>query len=128
MITVVASLSNLAISIYLTRRLGVIGVFLGTIITQLLITLPVSFSLVRNLFIHLAEAKFESTLIEITDLARAACKAPAPNSRRHHFEQSLDLQEQMIGAALVIARDVSLDAIIAWNPARQVGTAIDNSL
>jgi O-antigen/teichoic acid export membrane protein len=62
---VFVSLSNLALSIFLTRRLGVIGVCLGSIIAQLLITLPVSFFLVRNLFRHLAEAKFEPTLMQV---------------------------------------------------------------
>lgn len=48
--SVFASLSNLALSILLTRRLGVIGVCLGSISTQLVITFPVCFVLIRSLF------------------------------------------------------------------------------
>jgi len=48
--SVIASLSNLALSIFLTRRFGVIGVCLGSIITQLGITLPVCIIIIRNLF------------------------------------------------------------------------------
>jgi len=47
---VFASLSNLALSILLTRRYGVVGVCLGSIITQLLITFPTCFFLIRRLF------------------------------------------------------------------------------
>jgi O-antigen/teichoic acid export membrane protein len=61
---VVASLSNLALSIFLTRRLGVMGVCLGSIIAQLLITLPVSFLLIRNLFRCLENPKMEVRLEE----------------------------------------------------------------
>lgn len=39
-IAIVASLSNLALSIALTRRFGVIGVCLGSIITQVVIAIP----------------------------------------------------------------------------------------
>ncbi len=46
----VASHSNLILSIFLTRRLGVIGVCLGSIITQLFITFPTCIVLIRNLF------------------------------------------------------------------------------
>jgi O-antigen/teichoic acid export membrane protein len=49
-VAVVASLSNLALSILLTRRLGVIGVCLGSILTQLLIAYPALFFLIWNLF------------------------------------------------------------------------------
>jgi O-antigen/teichoic acid export membrane protein len=55
--SVFASLSNLALSIFLTRRLGVMGVCLGSIISQLLITLPTCLVLIRNLFKKLAEPK-----------------------------------------------------------------------
>ena len=61
MIAVVASLSNLALSIYLTRRLGVVGVCLGSIVTQLLIMLPVSLVLIRNLFRRLENTKTEAS-------------------------------------------------------------------
>lgn len=48
--SVFASLSNLALSIFLTRQLGVMGVCLGSIITQLTITFPACFFIIRNLF------------------------------------------------------------------------------
>ena len=51
---IVASLSNLALSIFLTRRYGVVGVCLGSIITQLLITFPVYVVLIGGLFKNLA--------------------------------------------------------------------------
>jgi O-antigen/teichoic acid export membrane protein len=60
MIAVVASLSNLALSIYLTRRVGVMGVCLGSIITQLLITFPTYSVLIPRLFARLATAKIEN--------------------------------------------------------------------
>ena len=69
MIAVVASLSNLALSIYLTRRLGVVGVCLGSIVTQLLIMLPVSLVLIRNLFRRLENTKTEASLGEAILLA-----------------------------------------------------------
>lgn len=47
---VLANLANLALSIYLTRRVGVIGVCLGSIITQVAIIIPVSAFLIHNLF------------------------------------------------------------------------------
>ena len=50
MVAVIVSLSNLAVSILLTRRLGVIGVCLGSIITQLVIALPASSFIIRRLF------------------------------------------------------------------------------
>lgn len=68
MTAVVASLSNLALSIYFTRRLGVIGVCLGSIVTQLLITFPVSFVLIRNLFRRLETSQMEVSLGEAIDM------------------------------------------------------------
>jgi O-antigen/teichoic acid export membrane protein len=71
-IAVVASLSNLALSIFLTRRLGVMGVCLGSIITQLLIALPLYGLVIRNLLKELAmqhlrrEAESRSTQVEAT--------------------------------------------------------------
>jgi O-antigen/teichoic acid export membrane protein len=50
MIWVVASVSNLALSICLTRRFGVIGVCLGSIIVQCLIVFPAYFFVIRKLF------------------------------------------------------------------------------
>jgi O-antigen/teichoic acid export membrane protein len=56
-VTVCSSLVNLALSIYLTRRLGVIGVCLGSIITQVAIVGPVSAFLIRNLFKSMDDGK-----------------------------------------------------------------------
>ena len=67
-VSVFASLSNLALSIFLTRRLGVMGVCLGSIITQLLITLPICFVLTRNLFRRLAAVTIEIGLEDASDL------------------------------------------------------------
>lgn len=53
-VATVVSLTNLALSIYLTRRFGVIGVCLGSIITQAVITLPVYAFLIRHQFKKLA--------------------------------------------------------------------------
>jgi O-antigen/teichoic acid export membrane protein len=61
---VIASLCNLALSIYFTRRLGVAGVCLGSILAQLLIMLPVSLALIRNLFRRLENTKTEVGLGE----------------------------------------------------------------
>jgi O-antigen/teichoic acid export membrane protein len=69
---VIVSLSNLALSIFFTLRLGVIGVCLGSIITQMLITYPVCFFLIRNLFRRLAKTKMEGNTGEGTCLAPAA--------------------------------------------------------
>lgn len=49
-LVIVSSLVNLALSIYLTRRMGVIGCCLGSIIAQSFITLPVCALLIRNRF------------------------------------------------------------------------------
>ena len=54
-IAVIASLCNLTLSIYLTRSFGVVGVCLGSIITQLLITLPLYSWVIRNLFREIAK-------------------------------------------------------------------------
>jgi O-antigen/teichoic acid export membrane protein len=59
-VVVIASLSNLALSIFLTRRLGVMGVCLGSIITQLAISIPLFLWLIRKLFRDLAQAKMRS--------------------------------------------------------------------
>lgn len=44
----IASISNLALSIYLTRRYGVIGVCLGSIIAQVFISFPAYFVVIRK--------------------------------------------------------------------------------
>src|SRR6476646_866654 len=56
-IAVTGSLSNLALSIFLTHRLGVIGVCLGSITAQLAITLPASAFLIQGLFSRLSKAE-----------------------------------------------------------------------
>jgi O-antigen/teichoic acid export membrane protein len=66
--SVFASFSNLALSIFLTRRLGVMGVCLGSIVTQLLITFPICFVLIRLLFRRLAKEKMECGLEEPASL------------------------------------------------------------
>jgi O-antigen/teichoic acid export membrane protein len=50
----VASLVNLALSIFLTRRMGVIGVCLGSIITQVTISLPLYSWIIRDMFKKMA--------------------------------------------------------------------------
>jgi Na+-driven multidrug efflux pump len=66
---VISSLSNLALSIFLTRRLGVIGVCLGSIISQLFITFPAYSVLIPRLFARLAKARIENDLQGVTSLA-----------------------------------------------------------
>lgn len=63
-VSVLASLSNLALSIVLTRRLGVAGVCLGSIITQLLIIFPAYYFLIRNLLRNLAKAGTQTSVPE----------------------------------------------------------------
>jgi O-antigen/teichoic acid export membrane protein len=53
-VAVAVSLINLALSVYFTRRLGVMGVCLGSIVSQLLITLPIYSWVVRKQFRKLA--------------------------------------------------------------------------
>jgi O-antigen/teichoic acid export membrane protein len=52
-----ASGANIALSIFLTKRLGVMGVCLGSIITQLLITFPTYIVVIRRLFHKLAAVR-----------------------------------------------------------------------
>lgn len=52
----VASLTNLGLSVVLTRKFGVVGVCLGSVFTQLLIVFPAYSVLVRNLFRKLKNA------------------------------------------------------------------------
>ena len=56
-IVVIASICNLGLSIYLTIHLGVIGVCLGSILTQLFIISPAYFFLVRSLLRRTATLK-----------------------------------------------------------------------
>jgi O-antigen/teichoic acid export membrane protein len=62
LVVVVASLSNLLLSIVLTRRFGIMGVCLGSIISQLLITLPMFLLLVRRLFRSIEMATKEKSV------------------------------------------------------------------
>ncbi len=68
-LAVIVSLSNLALSIFLTRRLGVMGVCLGSIITQLLITFPTYSVLIPGLLKRLTRAEMENGLHGTTYLA-----------------------------------------------------------
>ncbi len=68
-LAVIVSLSNLGLSIFLTRRMGVIGVCLGSIIAQLLITFPTYLILIPRLFRRLARAKTHNSLKEAANLA-----------------------------------------------------------
>jgi len=54
---VIAGSINLVLSIILTRRFGVIGVCSGSIITQVLITFPMLFFVVRDLFRNMTAKK-----------------------------------------------------------------------
>ena len=56
-IATIASVSNLALSISLTRRFGVLGVCLGSIISQLTITIPAYIFVIRRLFSRLSKAE-----------------------------------------------------------------------
>ena len=58
-LALVASLCNLGISIYLTHRLGVIGVCLGSILSQLFIVFPAYFFLIPQLFRALTKPTLE---------------------------------------------------------------------
>ena len=53
-LAVVVSLTNLTLSVILTRRIGVMGVCLGSIIAQSLITFPAYIILIKGLFENLA--------------------------------------------------------------------------
>ena len=63
---VVISVCNLVLSIFLTRWMGVVGVCLGSIITQLFLTLPVDGILISRLFekMNSAEVKNKSTSLD----------------------------------------------------------------
>ncbi len=56
-IAMVASISNLALSILLTKKLGVTGVCLGSIITQVTIVFPAYYFVIRQLFSRMAKSK-----------------------------------------------------------------------
>jgi len=68
LLAVIASLGNLILSVLLTRRFGVIGVCLGSIIAQLLITFPAYFVLIKGLFESLPRATVNNALIDCDEL------------------------------------------------------------
>jgi O-antigen/teichoic acid export membrane protein len=78
-VAVFSSLANLSLSIFLTRRLGVMGVCLGSIISQLLITFPAYLILIRRLLNNLAKATIGTGPTEPALLARPATDALSPN-------------------------------------------------
>lgn len=71
-IAIIASSTNLTLSILLTRRFGVIGVCSGSIITQLLIVFPVSAYVIRCLLSRLANDKTKIDLQPVPLVAIAA--------------------------------------------------------
>ena len=52
-VATVASIANLLLSIFLTKRLGTIGVCLGSLFTQLAIVFPAGLFMIRKLFMRL---------------------------------------------------------------------------
>lgn len=68
-VAAVASLTNLALSIFLTRKYGVVGVCLGSIITQLFITFPAYFVVIRKLFRTMHKSKIEGGVQAEAELA-----------------------------------------------------------
>jgi hypothetical protein len=68
-LAILVSTCNLGLSIYLTLRFGVIGVCLGSILTQAFITFPVYFFLIRDLFKRLARPAIERNIHGVANLA-----------------------------------------------------------
>lgn len=56
-LAIAAGATNLAFSIILTRRAGVVGVCAGSILSQLLVTFPIDFLIIRRLFGRLSLPK-----------------------------------------------------------------------
>lgn len=54
-IAVIAGASNLVLSVFFTRRFGIIGVCLGSIVSHLLITIPAYSVLTKDLFSRMSE-------------------------------------------------------------------------
>ncbi len=63
-LSVVAGVSNLVLSIALTRRLGVIGVCMGSIITQFFIVLPITGVLIARFFSDMRNAELKGPILE----------------------------------------------------------------
>lgn len=68
-VAVIVGISNLAISILLTRWLGVIGVCLGSIITQLFITFPFYLILIPRALRDMAQAAVHASPRNVTSSA-----------------------------------------------------------
>jgi len=68
-LAIVTAVCNLGLSIYFTFRFGVIGVCLGSILTQVLITLPVYVFLLRDLFNRIVKPAGELGLHEMASSA-----------------------------------------------------------
>ena len=62
LISTIASVANLGLSILLTRRFGVMGVCLGSIVTQVALVLPPYFFVIRTLFRDLAKARYDGEI------------------------------------------------------------------
>jgi O-antigen/teichoic acid export membrane protein len=67
----IASVSNLIVSILLTRRLGVVGVCLGSVLTQVTLVFPAYFFVIRKLFREMSGARMASDSSLQIDLARS---------------------------------------------------------
>lgn len=65
-VAAIASICNLGLSILLTRRYGVIGVCLGSLITQIVLTIPICSLAVRNLLRQLAQKKTLTDAVSLT--------------------------------------------------------------
>ena len=68
-LAVILAVSNLALSIFLTRRLGVMGVCLGSLITQLAIAFPTYSVLIPRVLAEIARAKTERGTDGVASLA-----------------------------------------------------------
>jgi len=68
-LAIIVGVCNLALSIFLTRRYGVIGVCLGSIITQLMITFPTYLFLIPRLFTNLSRIRIVNGSQGVTSLA-----------------------------------------------------------
>jgi O-antigen/teichoic acid export membrane protein len=68
-LVMIVGVSNLALSIFLTRRFGVMGVCMGSIITQSLIAFPAYAVLITRLFVHIASVKTQRPPLDVTSLA-----------------------------------------------------------
>jgi len=58
-IAIIASTINLGLSIFLTRRVGIVGVCAGSLVSQVFITFPFDYLLIRQLFARLSIPQVE---------------------------------------------------------------------